>query len=175
MRKHFHISFLLLILLCPTALAYLFFAWQKHQVKERVKAQLLAGMDVSELTELKFSAADAAVLLEWEEEHEFEYQGQMYDVVDVSIEGDSICYRCYQDQAESRLKEELRRLLARPLRDDSATADNTQRLMTFFQSLFCVEKPSLAAPLWEKSSPRYFYTSPFGLPSGPPPVPPPEV
>ncbi|MCO6492228.1 MAG: hypothetical protein J5I98_27670 [Phaeodactylibacter sp.] len=175
MRKLFFILPLLFALLCPPALAYLFFAWQKHQVKERVKARILAGMDASELTELKFSAADAAVLLEWEEEHEFEYQGQMYDVVDVAIEGDSIRYRCYRDQAESRLKQEVKRLLANPLKSDPATADNTQRLIAFFQSLFCVEKPSLAMPLREKSSPRYFYTSPFGLPSGPPPVPPPEV
>lgn len=175
MRKRFHISLLLLILLCPTALAYLFFAWQKHQVKEAVKARLLAGMDASELTELKFSRGDAEVMLKWEEEREFEYRGQMYDVVDVAIEGDSIRYLCYRDQAESRLKQELKRLIASPLKKDPATADNTQRLATFFQSLFCVEKPSLAPLLWERAAPRHFYASPTGLLTGPPPVPPPEV
>lgn len=175
MRKHIHISLLLLILLFPTALAYLFFAWQKHQVKEAVKAQLLAGMDASELTELKFSRADAGVLLEWEEEREFEYRGQMYDVVDVAVEDDSIRYLCYRDHAESRLKQELKRLLASPLKSDPATADNTLRLITFFQSLFCVEKPSLAPLLWGRAAPRHFCASPTGLPSGPPPVPPPEV
>lgn len=175
MRKLFCISPLLFALLCPSGLAYLYFAWQKHQLKEAVKAQLLAGMDASELTELMLSRADAEALLEWEEESEFEYRGQMYDVVDITIEGDSIRYLCYRDHAESRLKQELRSLLSRPLKSDPATSDNAQRLINFYQSLFCVERPLLVCPAWKKARPGFFYASPFGAFTEPPPVPPPEV
>lgn len=175
LRNLLHISPLLLVLLFPSGLAYLFFAWQKHQVKETVKAQLLAGMDASELTELKLSKADARTLLEWEEEREFEYQGQMYDVVDTAIEGDSIRYRCYRDHAESRLKREMRRLVAKPLKDDPATAGNALRLITFFQSLFCVEAPSWMLPAGEKTGAYFSCLSSLGLLTGPPPAPPPEV
>lgn len=163
------------ILLCPSGLACLFFAWQKYQVKEAVKMELLAGMDASELTELKFSKADVETLLDWEEEREFEYQGQMYDVVGTSIEGDSIRYICYRDHAESRLKKELQRLLCQPLKDDPATAGNTQRLINFFQSLFFLESAAWVFPGGVHSRASFFYTSPFGAPVGPPPVPPPEV
>ena len=175
MRNLLHISPLLLVLLCPSGLAYLFFAWQKHQIKESVKVQLLAGMDDSELVELKFSIADAEALLEWEEEREFEYQSQMYDVVDSVIEGDSIRYRCYRDHAESRLKRELRRLLAKPMKDDPATAGNTQRLITFYQSLFCIERPLWMPPAWKTTNSCFFHAPPFGVLTGPPPAPPPEV
>lgn len=175
MRNLLHISPLLLVLLCPSGLAYLFFAWQKHQIKESVKVQLLAGMDDSELVELKFSIADAEALLEWEEEREFEYQSQMYDVVDSAIEGDSIRYRCYRDHAESRLKRELRRLLAKPMKDDPATAGNTQRLITFYQSLFCIERPLWMPPAWKTTNSCFFHAPPFGVLTGPPPAPPPEV
>ena len=175
LRKLLHISPLLFVLLCPPGLAILFFSWQKHQVKEAVKAHLLAGMGASELTELKLSKADAAVLLEWENSREFEYQGQMFDVVESAIEGDSIRYICYQDHAESRLKRELRRLLARPLKDDPATAGTTQRLISFYQSLFCAERPSWIPPVWVKPRAGFFYASHFGVPAGPPPVPPPEL
>ncbi|MCB0549131.1 MAG: hypothetical protein KDD19_16250 [Phaeodactylibacter sp.] len=175
MRQLFYILSLVFILLCPSGLACLFFAWQKYQVKEAVKMELLAGMDASELTELKFSKADVETLLDWEEEREFEYQGQMYDVVGTSIEGDSIRYICYRDHAESRLKKELQRLLCQPLKDDPATAGNTQRLINFFQSLFFLESAAWVFPGGVHSRASFFYTSPFGAPVGPPPVPPPEV
>ena len=91
------------------------------------------------------------------------------------VEGDSIRYICYQDHAESRLKGELRRLLARPLKDDPATAGTTQRLISFYQSLFCAERPPWILPAWVKPRARFFYASHFGVPAGPPPVPPPEL
>lgn len=175
MRKLLQISPLLIVLLCPSALAYLFFAWQKHQVKEAVKAQLLAGIDASELTELKFSKADARALLEWEHSREFEYLGQMYDVVSITEEADSIRYLCYRDHAESRIKQELRRLPALPVKGSPATSGNAQRLATFYQSLFCVEGPSWALPAWEKARAVFFYTAPSGLPAESPPAPPPEI
>lgn len=175
LRKLLHISPLLLVLLCPSGLAYMFFAWQKHQVKETVKARLLAGMDPSELMELKLSKTDAEALLEWEDEREFEYQGQMYDVVKMNAEGDSIRFTCYRDQAESRLEQELRRLLAQPLKDDPAAAGNAQRLIDFYQSLFCVEGPSWAPAAWKKNKTAFFHASSSGLFSMPPAAPPPEV
>ncbi|MCB0585287.1 MAG: hypothetical protein KDD06_08180 [Phaeodactylibacter sp.] len=174
MRKLLPISSLLFVLLCPSGLAFLFFAWQKYQLKENVKKQLLAGMDASELTVFKLSKADAGALLEWEEEGEFEYRGQMYDVVETAVEGDSIRYLCYPDVAESRLEKELRRLLAKPLNNDPATAGNAQRLISFYQSLFCVETPLCPLPARKSPQAHFFYASPFGVPEGPPHTPPPE-
>lgn len=175
LRKLLHISPLLLVLLCPSGLACVFFAWQKHQVKEAVKARLLAGMDPSELMELKLSKTDAEVMLEWEDEREFEYRGQMYDVVKMNTEGDSIRFICYRDHAESRLEQELLRLLAQPLKDDPAAAGNAQRLIHFYQSLFCVEGPSWAPAVWKKNGAVFFHASSPGLFSTPPAAPPPEV
>ncbi len=175
MGKTFYISGLLFLLLCPAWLAYFFFTWQKHEAREEAKRLLLAGMDAAELVTIQLSKAEAESLLHWEEEHEFEYQGQMYDVVDITEAGDSIRYLCYWDRPESRLHQQLENLLKRPANDDPVHTKNTERLLQFFQSLFCVEQSPWDSPVWRKGKRRFAFHCPDGLLFPAPLVPPPDL
>jgi hypothetical protein len=49
--------------------------------------------------------------LKWEHDKEFEYNGQMYDVVEVADIGDSLQYLCWWDKAETATKKNKQKLL----------------------------------------------------------------
>ena len=73
---------------------------------------MLAGVDRSELVLLQFSKTDTKTLLQWEHDTEFEFQGQMFDVMEVSEKGDSVTYVCWPDKEETHLNQQLAQLVS---------------------------------------------------------------
>lgn len=115
--------------------------------------------------------------IHWEHEWEFEYLGQMYDVVERQTKGDTTILTCLWDQEETRLKKELRKLLAGSPDDQPREKEQQQRLQTFAKSLF-------AAPMDGKKELLVFSQSNhlnslyLIFPSDPersPPCPPPDL
>jgi len=76
------------------------FGWlhyQKYAVRAEVKQMMInKGMAEEHLVVLQFTTEEKA-LLNWEHDKEFEYQGQMYDVVDSYQVGDIFYYSCWPD------------------------------------------------------------------------------
>ena len=175
MRRILAISILLISLLLPGWLVYAFFLYQKQQVKETVKEQLLGGIHSSALVELRFSRSEASALLDWEDEREFEYRGRMYDVLATTIQGDSISYQCWPDDAESELNRRLDRLVGQGLGHDPAQQRITTRLHSFFSSLYCVQIPILIFPDGKSCGTVYHYFLPGSTRLHPPPGQPPEA
>lgn len=133
-------------------------------------------MPEQELVWLKFSAEEARSELEWEHDREFEYRGQMYDVVRSEVKGDTTFYLCWPDAAETALNRQLEQLVAESTTHDPAQRICFQRLFDFFQLLYYhhigPEKaylPTGTALVAHRSA-----LSPPS-PSFPPPVPPPRV
>lgn len=127
---------LLLSLLLPIAIAYGWLHYQKWQVQEAVKHQLQEGAEESELVELRFSKAEIQRLLRWEHSREFEYQGQMYDVVKMESTSDSVIYKCWWDKAETRLNQQLAQLCRAALQSDSKRQAHQQQLFWFFKTIY---------------------------------------
>jgi len=91
-------------------------AWlqvEKAMVKKEVRRHIISGIDKDGLVLLEFSRTETEPLLRWEHSREFEYDGQMYDIVDSWVVGDTVYYRCFWDRAETRLNEQLRKLAVR--------------------------------------------------------------
>jgi hypothetical protein len=165
---------LVLLLLSPAALSWLATAWQKHAVKEAVEAQLREGMEASELVVLAFAKSEAGQL-EWEHEREFEYRGQMYDLVKTEQRNDSLFYTCYWDHAETELHHQLDRWAADWLQQSPLQQQQSERLTCFFRSLYCMAVPMAPLPISAAVSPFFdYYHQPCGILHGPPPLPPPE-
>ena len=131
-------------------------------------------IDRSELVFLRFSFAEVKEKLKWKHAGEFEYQGEMYDIVEKKEQGDSLLLWCWWDKAETKLNRKLHELAARALGTDIPTREKQTSLQHFLQSLIC---PGL--PEWSKSvllagrirpEPAIHYRKL----SWPPPVPPPE-
>jgi hypothetical protein len=79
---------------------------------------------------------EAKKKLRWEKPGEFEYKGQMYDVVKTKITKDSVHYICYQDKAETNLNFRIKKIIAAAMSQDSQNRETQKRLTTFFQSLY---------------------------------------
>ena len=67
-----------------------------------MKAFLRDQENHKDVVELSFSKKEAEQL-EWEEEMEFNYKGEMYDVVEKKVEGNRVTVRCIPDTKEDAL------------------------------------------------------------------------
>lgn len=136
---------------------------------------MMAGVDKEELVLLKFTETEKQTQLKWKHAKEFEYHGQMYDIVEMEIKGDTTFYWCWWDNKETRLNKQVDELLAYALGKDSQHTENQSRLLTFYKSLFCQQLPD-----WDLFAiqaiqmPTAFELSYLSV-SHPPPVPPPEL
>lgn len=98
---------------------------------------MIAGMDEEELVLLKFSKEETKTKLRWEHSKEFEYEGEMYDIVSKEIKGDSIYYRCWWDHKETALNNKLQKLVANTFDDNEDKKRNQKELNHYLQSFFC--------------------------------------
>lgn len=96
-------AYILLILLFFTVLGYHFvFRYQVGLAKQQMKEHLRANLSHQDLITIRLSP-DMLDSLEWENDHEFGFRGQMYDLVDRSMDGRKLVFRCVADQHETAL------------------------------------------------------------------------
>lgn len=139
MKKYIGI-FLLVCLLLPSAGTYIWLTFHKKNLKKEVKWKLIAGIDKEELVLLKFSKAEVDKKLSWEHAKEFEYNGQMYDIVETKITKDSVAYWCWWDYEETKLNKKLNKIFIGVLGEDNQTKEKQKRLNTFYLTLFIQKK-----------------------------------
>jgi len=96
-------SIFLLTCLCCALLGYhLVFHVQLATVKSEMKAFLRNQKDHKELTQLILSKTESHHL-HWEDENEFRYRGEMYDVIEMKSTGDTVIFHCIADEKETTL------------------------------------------------------------------------
>lgn len=83
---------------------------KEYQLEQSLKVRLAQDGATATMVSFSLLRSDSARLLHWEHSREFAYGGQMYDVLERRVEGDSLFLRCYWDEAESALKRQARRL-----------------------------------------------------------------
>ncbi|NEQ50160.1 MAG: hypothetical protein F6K11_08525 [Leptolyngbya sp. SIO3F4] len=170
-------SFLLLAVICvPFWAGYLHLQWQHAQVRENVREHMIQGMDREELVLLTFTLQQAENELHWEHDREFEYRGEMYDVVETEQLGTTVKYWCWQDHEETRLNRQLRDWVAQALGQD--TRHQEQRTSVWLVAQHMYPPVSFSWEVYHQgsiSSTREFPYSANRLQrSDQPPVPPPR-
>ena len=85
---------------------------------------------------LSFPVTTAQDKLRWEHAGEFEFNGQMYDVVKTEIRGDTIHYWCFWDKKETTLNTRIKDLVAKAAGNHPQNKENQKRLITFLQTLY---------------------------------------
>ena len=86
---------------------------KKAVVRKDVNRSIIQGLENDRLIVLRFLKEETETLLRWEHPGEFEYDGQMYDVVETWTAGDTVFYRCWWDREETKLNDRLRELAER--------------------------------------------------------------
>lgn len=102
-------SILLLTCLCCTLLGYhLVFHFQLAAVKSEMKAFLQSRKDHKDVVQLSLSSEEFKQLYR-ENENEFRFKGEMYDVIETKTKGDQIIIRCIPDKKETVLLNEYQK------------------------------------------------------------------
>lgn len=160
-------------MITPPVATYCWLQYKKAIVKKAVKANLLSGEKEKELVWLKFSKEEVHTKLRWEHDHEFEYQGQMYDLVEVHQQTDSVSYLCWWDHAESGLNQKLESLISHFMGKDPENSSQQERLFEFYKSLFCLKATSgqiiKVLPVKAVDFYAFYYLPPTLAPQVPPP------
>jgi hypothetical protein len=127
---------LFVVLTIPFWGSYLFFQFTKNKIKQEVDCLLKSNSENIVLIELAFSLEQAQNELIWEHSREFEFNGQMYDIVSQRRLGDSVYYTCYPDHKETRLNTEKDKLISRAMDNDPFQKQQKQRIINFFKTVF---------------------------------------
>lgn len=116
-----------------------------YSIKSSVKEQLKGTHD-EETTIIKLSKVSDYPSLKWHESEEFEYRGQMYDVIKKEDHGDAIWYYCYWDKAETKLLNDLSKYVTDYLQQHPKDQKTRTLLSTYFDTSFLLANLSLVLP-----------------------------
>ncbi|MHB1278563.1 MAG: hypothetical protein ACYC1Q_09195 [Bacteroidia bacterium] len=175
MRKHLSFLLLLVILFNMTGI-FIVFKVHQTQVRREIKHKIKAGIPESDLHSFSFSTEDYAQL-DWERKDiEFQWNGEMYDIVKSGIITDSIHLLCVNDKQEKTLFAKLDELIQRKMEQESNQSNNPLRkLVNILKLVYTsdpIHTPSDPDPL--RMAIRYadinpLYSSPQVETSTPPP------
>lgn len=132
-----HKSILLLAaLVLPVMLAMSWLKINKKMVKREVKWLILNQLQKEDLIKLQFTTSEKEAL-KWEHNKEFEFKGNMYDIVISEISKDSFTYYCYLDHAETALNNSIDKAIQHMVGKDSKQHQTKDELTNFLKSLYC--------------------------------------
>jgi hypothetical protein len=164
-----------LFLLDPSAGSFPWLHFKRAMLKKEIAKQITQGIEKNRLVELRFSKEEAEKLLRWEHSGEFEYKGQMYDVVQAWAVGDTLYFRCYRDREETTLNSRLKELASRALEGRSKATCQSDPGSASAKVLFpaATDKEIISTPGFSLHRVRAFANA---YPSIviPPPTPPPR-
>lgn len=98
-------------LLLPTACT-LFLCLQKIKIQHEVDELIQSGIDKKDLTLFTFTEKEISQL-NWKHSKEFEYKGEMYDIVEREKRGNSTLFWCWKDEKETKHNAKVHGVLRR--------------------------------------------------------------
>ncbi len=105
-------------------------------VRKEVKQMMMQGVDKKDLVTFSFSKQQIENELKWKHSHEFEYNGNMYDIVSFRKEDDRYVYSCWLDKRETKLNAQLAALFGQKWNQVKGSYQDKTHLDHFVDSLF---------------------------------------
>ncbi|HRJ35831.1 MAG TPA: hypothetical protein PK610_07570, partial [Flavobacteriales bacterium] len=130
--------------------------FQKMELRKSIKHKIIAGIDRGQLTLIKATPKNEH-LLHWHHSKEFEYQGEMYDIVEKSVSGDTTIYWCWWDNEETALNKTLNDLWLYALGKVPNSNKQSQLLDFFFKSIYHDYSENNSAILFSNSAIKATY------------------
>lgn len=97
------------------------------------------GVAESDLVKISLSYEEAKTKLRWEHSREFEYQGNMYDIVKTHFTPDSVHYFCWLDKVETKLNNQLANLVDNLMNEKPMDNNRNKQIDHFFKTLIVNE------------------------------------
>ena len=136
MKRTYTAILLLFSLIAPIGGSFLLLHFQKQQLRKEIGKKMNQDVEEGEFVVMEFTMEQIKTELRWEHAMEFEYKGQMYDIIEKENKGTSVVFKCWWDKAETALNKEMDELLAKALGADPLREDKHTRLHDFFKKLF---------------------------------------
>ena len=135
MKKGLSILLLLIFALNLGGVLIVFKIHQFH-IRREIRRQIKSGVSVEDMKVISVKAG-ASASLDWEDEHEFLFQGMMYDVIrrDTSADG-TITYYCISDQQETTLFAGLEDSVRKSIKQENKFQDITKKVFSLSFNLY---------------------------------------
>lgn len=164
---------LLSCLLLPLLGIVTVFQYQKGQIRREIKHKIIAGLNRSELARVSLHKNDLNQL-RWEHAKEFEFEGEMYDVVSVDETRDSITYWCWWDYEETALNQSLKHQLAQALNTNPLRNSATGQFIVLLKTPVLIPEVLSFSPIYTEFSKfsckeSVFVQLRYSAPDSPPP------
>lgn len=124
---------------------YIVFSLIQFQVKDEVKYLLKQSVPQEDLVLISIEQSQNSLLTWTKPNKEFKYQGQMYDVVEKELIGNSILYSCIHDFKESKLFENLDIHIQNYISHHPEQKNKTKNLLNVMAKLFFFQKNTLVS------------------------------
>ncbi|MAM18290.1 MAG: hypothetical protein CME35_04895 [Gramella sp.] len=102
--------FILLALLFNFGGYMVFFYVHLHQIRREAIVKIQNGLEIEDLVKISFGKEELDHV-NWVEDHEFRFEGRMYDVIFSEKNGNKTNFYCYDDSKETFLFSALDRVL----------------------------------------------------------------
>lgn len=159
----------------PTLGKYLWLQHRQEMIKREVAEEIERGLEKEQLILLEFTLSEVKTKLKWRSAREFEYNHELYDVVESLSDNDKILFWCWRDRHETEIEREIEAIISRSLKNKgkSLTSQEDSSLMPKIYLFWASGRLLVARPdLFS-----FFYLSAFQAPKSldiQPPSPPPR-
>ena len=176
MTSRFVSIFILVALILPFWVVYTGLKQERYNMRTELRRAILDTMDKSELEMLVFSKTGIDDGLNWENDFQFEFQNQSYDVAQKKVGNKTIVLWCKKEVNDKTFKKELREVLVLNMAGANDHKEHHFHLFQWFKSLkteTAIEVPSFAEINIEDYI--YNYANPvYSAPTIRPQIPPPD-
>ncbi|MCB0754958.1 MAG: hypothetical protein H6603_02180 [Flavobacteriales bacterium] len=135
MSKRLISIFLVLCLILPMLGMFGWLQQRRKEVRREVKHQIIAGLERSELVLLTFTPEQHSKL-KWKHSKEFEFEGEMFDIVETEVVDGVTQYWCWSDDEETALNKQLFELTNIALGLDPLQQKNKDNFQQYCKTLF---------------------------------------
>lgn len=142
------LSLLLLTAFFLNIIGYHFiFQVRQHRIKENMEV-LLHSASIQNPLELRFFLSDEAAIskLTWEDENEFTFNGELYDVIRKTTVNGELVIQCIKDKKETHLVNDYAKISKETQGDPSSKNKSTILLKLITGFFIKTEQPVLSLP-----------------------------
>ena len=157
MKKLLSIS-LLIIIAIATLFPFAYLKMERKAIKKAIKHKIIAGIDKEELVLLVFDKDEVDQQVKWKHSKEFQYKGEMYDIVEKEIKEDKIHYWVWWDKEETALNQKLANLVQQNFAQNPFQNNKNQVIIHFFKTLYFSEKVTISLGDFNK---KVFHFTPY--------------
>lgn len=128
---------LILIFTLPTVLTQFWLMSEKYFAKKQIVNQIYLEENKNKIVVLNFTETEAKSLLTWENQSEFKYKNNIYDVLITSRNSNNtLTYTCFLDEKESKINNLLDFMVDFHLQKNKNSTQKLQQLLLYFNLLF---------------------------------------